>query len=155
MSRAESRAYTVAKARLQSRCKGQIALMGVFPEMRQIVHYLSLLLTCTGGGEVQKRSVWPEQEERASLPYPTVRDYLEWVRKRITVSFRRLDQPKARPTRLGVPCSAGAAAAVGLEAAVNCSKLLLCSLLLQKRGVLATASAWQQKLGKGGVLGFQ
>ena len=40
------------------------------------------------------------QEERASLPYPTVKDYLEWVRKRITVTFRRLEHPKV-PSPLG------------------------------------------------------
>lgn len=41
------------------------------------------------------------QEERASLPYPTVKEYLEWVRKRITVTFRRLEHPKVQPLALG------------------------------------------------------
>ena len=35
------------------------------------------------------------QEEQHSQPYPTVKDFLEWVRQRMTVTFRRLDQPKA------------------------------------------------------------
>ncbi len=38
---------------------------------------------------------------RASLPYPTVKDYLEWVRKRITVTFRRLEHPKVPPRPQG------------------------------------------------------
>lgn len=28
------------------------------------------------------------------LPYPTVKHYLSWVRNRMTVCFRRLEQPK-------------------------------------------------------------
>jgi hypothetical protein len=34
------------------------------------------------------------QEEVQSLPYPTVKDFLEWVRLRMTVTFRRLNEPK-------------------------------------------------------------
>jgi hypothetical protein len=36
------------------------------------------------------------QEEMKALPYPTARDFLNWVRNRMTVTFRRLDQAKVR-----------------------------------------------------------
>jgi hypothetical protein len=32
------------------------------------------------------------------LPYPTVKEYMIWVRNRMTVTFRRLDQPKVNPS---------------------------------------------------------
>ena len=34
------------------------------------------------------------QEEAAKLPYPTVRAFMEYVRNRVNVSFKRLDDPK-------------------------------------------------------------
>ncbi|EIE26652.1 cysteine proteinase [Coccomyxa subellipsoidea C-169] len=36
----------------------------------------------------------PREDDMEELPYPTVKDYLVWVRNRMTVTFRRLDQPK-------------------------------------------------------------
>ena len=34
------------------------------------------------------------QEEAANLPYPTVRAFMEYVRNRVNVLFKRLDDPK-------------------------------------------------------------
>ncbi|CAL8466972.1 g6508 [Coccomyxa elongata] len=36
----------------------------------------------------------PSEDELEELPYPTVKHYLSWVRNRMTVCFRRLEQPK-------------------------------------------------------------
>lgn len=36
------------------------------------------------------------QEEAKQYRYPTVESFLHWVRARISVSFRRLDQPKVK-----------------------------------------------------------
>ena len=39
------------------------------------------------------------QDAMEELPYPTVKEYMIWVRNRMTVTFRRLDQPKVPPHR--------------------------------------------------------
>ena len=36
------------------------------------------------------------------LPYPTVKHYLSWVRNRMTVSFRRLEQQKVGVHRVKI-----------------------------------------------------
>lgn len=38
------------------------------------------------------------QDDMEELPYPTVKEYMIWVRNRMTVTFRRLEHPKVTPT---------------------------------------------------------
>ena len=50
--------------------------------------------TCSGTTLPSETLVHALQEEAKQHRYPTVDLFLAWVRARISVSFRRLDQPK-------------------------------------------------------------
>ena len=70
----------------------RLCLEGLNSAVRMKLAVLQACLRSVCGEHV---GVWVvAQDDMEELPYPTVKDYLVWVRNRMTVTFRRLDQPK-------------------------------------------------------------
>lgn len=65
----------------------------------------AVLLQRASCAEHAKTLVWAMQAEARQHKYPHVADFLEYVKFRWMVSFRKLEDPKARHLRMSPPLS--------------------------------------------------
>lgn len=100
---------------------------------------LAVLQACLRSVCGEHVGVWVvAQDDMEELPYPTVKDYLVWVRNRMTVTFRRLDQPKVT---LIHPCHHPDLMLGAVDAPPNLALTLLHSCILWPRCIFPLGCA--------------